>query len=375
MYIEMKILHNILFFLSVLSASCSEIPLSDSNEVNNNAVTVYFKAGSEISTRGSDLISSDNRQHVKYVQLYVFDRVTDVCVKSVNVNWIQAVGETARQSYTVKGLTKGKAYTLLAVGLDEEPALGKTTYGFPDAVVVNSTTLSGLKATLAEAEGKIKSDISRSELFSGWEEITAGTTASVTINLYRRVAGVLAYIKGIPEGVTTIRIKIYKNQYKDVPLKKKDKSNIYDAADHGEAELADSRILMSIPVNDATKNNTTLDDGHGYAVTKQAGTVLQGAYVLPMEAPASANDYTLTLETLDAGNNLLKSYPVKVLALRENGSVLTDTLMINYPLYANKIYQLGKKNETTDEPIELGEGIYITVNPDWEEIVPAIPLE
>lgn len=373
----MKIRYNILAILTVLLISCSEEKIiPDTGNREDGSVTVYFKAGGEITTRSTDLISSDNRQHAKYVHLYVFDSKGD-CVQSRDVDWNQAVGTTADQFYTLKGLDPEMKYTLLAVGLDEDlPTSGTTTYGFPEAVTENTTKLTGLMATLAD--GKKQKDIATGELFSGWESVTAGETAGVTINLYRRVAGVLAYIKDIPTDVATIQIKLYKNQYKNVPLQKADRGNKYDITDHGDKELENSQVLMNIPVNETALNNTNLNDGHGYEVSKQAGTVLQGAYVLPIEAPTNATTYTLTLETYSADNTQpLKIYNVKMLTKTEHGGVTEDCVTTNYPLYANHIYSIGKRNVTdgTDEPISLGEDdIVITVNPDWKGSE-TIPLE
>lgn len=368
----MKIIYNILAILSMLLVSCSEDRiLPDTNYQDDGTVKVYFKTGSEATTR-TNLISSDNRQHAKYVHLYVFNNAGD-CVQSTNINWAQPIGVTAEQSYSLKGLVKGQKYTLLAVGIDENPTDGKTTYGLPHAIQKNVTTLTGLMATLAD--GKTKEDIARSELFSGWIEVTAGTTAAVTINLYRRMAGVLVYIKSIPENIATIQIKLYKNQYKNVPLKKLAKDNIYDAADHGDTELADSRVLMSIPVNDATKNSLTVEDGHGGSIAKQDGTILQGAFVLPIEASEQSTTCTLTLETLDVSGAVLKTYNVKVQKTTEDDGTTVDQIMTNYPIYANHFYSIGKKNATIDEPIPLGEDIVIRVDPMWEGISDDIPLE
>lgn len=369
----MKIIYNILAILSMLLVSCSEDRiLPDTNYQDGGTIRVYLKTGSESTTR-TNLISSDNRQHAKYVHLYVFDNAGN-CVQSTNINWAQPIGTTAEQSYSLKGLVKGQKYTLLAVGIDENPTDGKTTYNLPDAIQKNVTTLTGLMATLAD--GKTKEDIARSELFSGWIEVTAGTTASATISLYRRVAGVLAYIKDIPTEVAIIQIKIYKNQYKNVPLQKVDRSNQYDTSDHGNTVLANSQVLMSIPVNTTELNKTKLGDGHGFTVTKQTGTVLQGAYVLPIEASESPDQYTMTLETYSMNSTTvpLKTYNIKMLTTTEHGSGTQETVLANYPLYANQFYSIGKKDiaNGTDEPVSLGEDLVITVNPDWEggEIFP-----
>lgn len=372
-YAEMKLKHNILLLLSVLLASCTEDGGFNPDEPASNGITVFFQAGSERMTRSTNLISSDNRQHVKYVRLYVFDTATGICLQSKDVNWNQPVGDMAKQSYKLTGLTNEKEYTLLAVGLDELPSAGTTTYGLPEAILENTTSLAGLKATLHA--GKTQADIARSELYSGWKTITAGTTTGVTLSLERRVAGILAYLKNIPPDVATIQLKLYKNQYRDVLLQKADTVNKYDSSDHGSTELADSQVILNISVNDTEKNKTEVDDGHGSILSKQAGTVLQGAYVLPIEAPVTANTYTLRLETFKADGTLLKTYFVKILAQTEQGGTPTEKPLTNYPLYANQFYSLGKKNATTDEPLALGEDTVITVNPMWEGMSDDIPLE
>lgn len=369
----MKLRYNILILLSLLLASCSDDEGLNPGRLTDNSITISFKAGSEKTTRSTNLISSDNRQHVKYVHLYVFDMATGVCVQSKDVNWNQPIGYMAEQSYKLTGLTNDKEYTLLAVGLDELPSAGTTTYGLPDAILANTTPLTGLKAMLSP--GKTQADIAASELYSGWKTIKAGTTNGVVISLDRRVAGILAYFKSIPANVATIRLKLYKNQYQNVLLQKTDTANRYDASDHGDTELADSQVIMSIAVNDTEKNKTEADDGNGYILTKLSGTVLQGAYVLPVEAPASGSIYTLSLETLKGDGTLLKTYSVKMLAKTEHNGTTTEMLMTNYPLYANQFYSIGKKNATTDEPIALGEDIVITVDPMWEGISDDIPLE
>lgn len=357
----MKVIYHILATLSLLLVGCSReyIPTQD------GTIVLDLRMGSEVNTRSTNLISSDNRQHAKYVQLYVFDN-TGLCVQSHNINWKQTIGGLAKQTYTLKGLTQGEMYTLLAVGLDEIPTESNTTtYGLPEAVLVNTTTLADLKASLAV--GKTQENIATSELFSGWESVTAGVTSGVSINLFRRVAGVLAYIKDIPANVATIQLILHKNQYVNVPLQKKGKANKYENSDHGDIEMTNSQILMSISVNNTILNQTEVLDGHGFKVSKQVGTVLQGAYLLPLEAPSTGN--TLNLVTLDALGNLLRTYQVKILTATENGGVTTEKLIKNYPFYANQFYSIGKRNlsEGIDEPLSLGnDDVVIIVNPNWE---------
>ena len=98
----MKVIYHILAILSLLLVGCSReyIPTQDAT------IVLDLRMGSEINTRSTYLISSDNRQHAKYVQLYVFDN-TGLCVQSHNIHWTQTIGGLARQTTTLKGLTTG----------------------------------------------------------------------------------------------------------------------------------------------------------------------------------------------------------------------------------------------------------------------------
>lgn len=371
----MKTFHYIPILLVLLLSACtSEELISPPEPDGQGNVTFVFKTGSELNTR-TVLSGSENQQHVEKVHLYIFSGTGDAAtyVGTKEIPWPNP-GDvsyaTTERSYSI--ILAPGAYTFLAIGLDDKSG---ATYNLPAAVAAGST-LAAAKATLAS--GKTKTDIAQSELYAGYAtapNVQASGNAAVTINLWRRVAGVLAYIKNIPGNVATIQIKLWKNQYKDVPLRKADKDNKYDISDHGNTELADSRVLMSIPVNETTKNSTTVDDGHGNTVTKQAGSVLLGAFVLPVEASEQSTTCTLTLETLDTSGAVLKTYNVKVQKTTEDDGTTVDQIITNYPIYANHFYSIGKKNATIDEPIPLGEDIVIRVDPMWEDISDDIPLE
>lgn len=162
----MKQIYHILCLLALATLGACQTGDDTNGQEENGQITIKFTA--EPLTR-TTLASSDNVQHVKYVQVYVFDgtEASAVCVASENVGWKQLQpGGTVTQYYTLKQkLDDGKTYTILAVGLDndnsEQEGAGYA-YGLPDAIKVKSTTLGDAKATLAE--GRTAANMNKAEL-------------------------------------------------------------------------------------------------------------------------------------------------------------------------------------------------------------------
>lgn len=360
----MKQIYHILCLLALATLGACQTGDDTNGQEENGQITIKFTA--EPLTR-TTLASSDNVQHVKYVQVYVFDgtEASAVCVASENVGWKQLQpGGTVTQYYTLKQkLDDGKTYTILAVGLDndnsEQEGAGYA-YGLPDAIKVKSetekgTTLGDAKATLAE--GRTAAHMNKAELFAGSNTVTVqpGANRITEITLKRRVAGVMAYFTNIPSDVKRIQLKLYDNQYKDVPLIAQ-KSN-----DYGTVQADGSTVLLDIEVNQDILKQEVVYASDGTVVgTKLPGTVLQGAYMLPMPA-APESGCTLTLVQIKSGG---KPQQENKLKLSSPASVST-----NFPIEANVFYTIGRKDAENDEPYPLGglnEGDYIYVDGNWQ---------
>lgn len=356
----MKQIYHILCLLALATLGACQTGDDTNGQEENGQITIKFTA--EPLTR-TTLASSDNVQHVKYVQVYVFEGTepSAVCVASENVGWKQLQpGGTVTQYYTLKQKLDDGKYTILAVGLDndnnsEQEGSGYA-YGLPDAIKVG-TTLGDAKATLAE--GRTAAHMNKAELFAGSNTVTVqhGANRITEITLMRRVAGVMAYFTNIPSDVERIQLKLYDNQYKDVPL------IAQTSNDYGTGQLEGSTVLLDIKVSqDILKQEVVYaSDGKTVVGTKLPGTVLQGAYMLPMPAPESG--YTLTLVQIKSGgtrqeNNL-------VLSNRATGS----TGIKNFPIEANVFYTIGRKDADHDEPYsleDLSDGDYIYVDGNWQ---------
>lgn len=370
----MKQIYHILCLLALATLGACQTGDDTNGQEENGQITIKFTA--EPLTR-TTLASSDNVQHVKYVQVYVFEgtEASAVCVASENVGWKQLQpGGTVTQYYTLKQkLDDGKTYTILAVGLDndnrdndnsEQEGAGYA-YGLPEAIkpkteTEQGTTLGDAKAKLAE--DRTAADMNKAELFAGSNTVTVqpGANSITEITLKRRVAGVMAYFTNIPSDVERIQLKLYDKQYKDVPLIAQ-KNNDYGT---GQLEEEGSTVLLNIEVSqDILKQEVVYaSDWKTVVGTKLPGTVLQGAYMLPMPAPESG--YTLTLVQIKSGG---KPQQENKLVLRSPASGSTG--IKNFPIEANVFYTIGRKDADHDEPYSLGDlsdGDYIYVDGNWQ---------
>ena len=345
-------------------------------------LTIKFTA--EPQTR-TTLTGSDNVQHVKYVQVYVFEGTEAnpakaTCVASENAGWLQTqAGGTATQYYTLKTeLTEGITYTVLAVGLDTETSGGTPTknegagyaYGLPGAIKAGETTLAKAIATLAE--GRTKADMAKAELFAGSGEVTieANTNKITEITMMRRVAGVMMYLTNIDPQVSRIVLQLHQPQNTQMPL-------MAQEPDFGSMPLTggttDDKILLDVKITPELLEAEVVTDNAGNILcTKQQGSVLAGAYMIPVNAPAASDGQapnTLTLIQYKADGNAFSRRKV----LLENPRP-EDPDNTSYAIRTNYIYSIGTKNATTDEPEDIGgkadADIYIDGNWQADIVIP-----
>lgn len=375
------------FWLSaVLIASCQqgeEIEELTEPVLQEKAkdVIINFTVAGELSVTANpastrtELPGSGNIQHVTSVQLYIFNGTGDaaVCIASEDVGWSAYFGNvpptiTATMKYHVKyeGLVKDNPYTFLAVGMD---ASSRTTYGFPAAIQVNTTTLGNAIATLSGTETSTWSNIRTSELFAGATVLTpdySGTQGNV--DLWRRVAGVMGWFTNVPAqiGTTTvaaIRVTLYTRQNKSVPLLQRVQTPVFK--DYITSPLSAStggQVLVQIPVPPGVLPVTTLS---------------KGSYVLPVPAPPAinSNDYSLKVEITDASGNTLRSARVTLSDSDDsnsstgNGTGIIDPQGVyRFPIIANHFYGIG----TPLAPINLGAistraGVRAKIMTEWED--------
>ena len=358
---------HLIFTVSILLGLLLPTACADTAEQTSDhepTLTLTFETSAARLTPRTTLTSSDNVQHVSHVQLYIYKGVTAdaPCIVSRDVHWTQPTGATARQAFSLPlstfspdGIT---TYTFLAVGLDADGAEGSAyAFGLPDAISVGSTLG---EAVARLASGRTADALAHAELFAGTATLQVQPSMDnvVTLDLYRRVAGVQVYVTDMPTGLTDLRLVLHMNQHAEVPL-----CRLADGADgtfldHGTAQVEASTILLDIPVTDETKKSSTLP---GTSLVKQEGSVIGAAYLLPLEAPQASDVCTLVLQAYK-GAALYRTYKVAL------GQEPNRTYQ--YPLRANNFYTIGVLNSDENEPASLGEAesdITIEVEPNFEK--------
>lgn len=362
---------------ALVMASCQQEESIDElisgGSSNADGVTLSFSVAGELSPR-TNLPGSDNMQHVTSVRLYIFNGTNDnaPCIASEDIGWSAYFGNnpptvTATMKYHVKyeGFVKGNPYTFLAVGLDDKSG---STYGFPNAIQVGSTVLSGAIATLAGTEASTWTSMRQSELFAGSTVLTPGTTPiQGNVDLWRRVAGVMGWFTNIPTQiggtrVTAIRITLYTQQNKSVPLLQRSQTPVFADYINSPLTITGGNVLVNIAVPTGVLPVTVLS---------------QGSYVLPVPAPTpgSAN-YTLKVELTDASGNALRSIRVTLSDSDDSNSsgeggtgIIDPDGASHFPIVANRFYGVGSKLL----PINLGGTVLrSTISADnksaWEDL-------
>ena len=361
-----NIIKTVLLVISCLVAvGCSNDDLNspDSPDDVNTKVVLTFSTSPTLITR-TVLPGLENLQHVETMQLYIFNGTGNnaMCVASEKVDWTDLAAPEGKPTVSkmhkviYNNFEPGKPYTFIAVGMDN---CSGATFALPDAVQVGKTLLGAAKAVLDS--GKTKSDIAVSELFGGAAVITPLEVGKVTgtIDLFRRVAGVMGWFTNIPRqvngtNVAYLRIELFKAQNKSIWLTKPNSAE--DVIMEPIAENDVNKVLVEIKLEEK-------DFAPGAVVSK-------GAYVLPMIAPFKTademikagyndeaiyvKDYTFQVVLADANGTVLQARKVRNSDIVQNGGTEGGTGIIEtnsayrFPINANWFYPIGSK----DKPAE-----------------------
>ncbi len=350
----------------------------ENEQTPKEGILVKLTNGSLASTKTA-LSSSANLHHVEKVYAFLYQGDTTDMTKAKYVlhedlDWspkdssdykVDAVQAKEFLLENSLNLPSGN-YTLLCVGLDDRSG---ETYGLPDAL--KDKPLSEAKAVLAT--GKKQDDIAHSELFAGWEtfEYVRGGLSEVEIEMRRRVAGVLCYLKDIPYTltdngtyrVTQVRLRLFTNQNISVSLlRPKGK----DAPDFETVPLPDGNILARFDLTEyrrqGDKNLYEIDVRQG-GPSRLPNTILMGAYLLPIRNEKTAVDSTLVVDVLGkridsvedapaegAEEVVLKSFP----AVQEEA---TGGERLQYSIHPNVIYHIGQKSSDGNTDGENNESL------------------
>ena len=346
---------------SLLATACSDVqevagPAPD----DGTQLTVKF-VGDAMGGRAtrSSLVSDDPMHHVTSARILVFDGTDGEapCVADETIyHWDELATRGDTAIYTLQtyipprtDIEEEQPYTVMAVGLDDVSAKAYTFV---------------TPATLAEAQMVLKgtqAEMAHAEFFTGQAKAPLGARLhnEAVVEMRRRVAGVMAYFNHIPKEVTRIDVVLHDqlNQHTTMPLAA---TNTYATG-----VLDNSRVLLRFEGwtdNDLKAESVTLDDGTTY--TKEPGSLLMGAYVLPVEAPDAA-----------AGGGADGQTTLQIVMYEADGSefgrknVLLPNGTRQYPLLSNFYYSIGRKNKDIDKPEDLdgkpGDS-WLYVDGDWQ---------
>lgn len=385
----MRILVYILMYgvLPFVCLSCTE-DIQPEKDKKHEAV-LWLDFGAEGAGKGgrSVLSSAEPLQHVTTACLYIYKGTGDDAslVACENLGWIEG---TYTKKYKIRYmLEEGQSYTLMAVGMDKESATAYQWPALPDEPLPGDVKLGTSKAVFNEAGGATLANLAKSEFFVGtalavyqggvlMQQHTgnADTGNEVRIEMKRRTAGILLYVKDIPctidgERTTRMELVLGSQQRSELVLRRKEASTSTPEEvvleETGVSFVSGSEILMNIPFpSEGYVENGTYQiapPAPGSGVQRLPNTLLKGVYLLPLERESGATDATLTLHIYGENDELLKSFPVQ----EKDGKAVFDVA-------SNHIYSIGIKwmdnNTENDAPISLsGDKIILDVK-DWEEV-------
>ena len=399
-----------MIWVAVLAVSCSkEEGLADQPETDSGFDLVFAAQGEDLTLSRTTLQGPEALQHVSTVYLYIFKGTGDeaTCVAEEDVDWpywenAQDGKPTLEHKYRVKymGFSAGEQYTFVAMGLDNtrtaagiEDNNSKYTYGLPKSIGVG-TKLSKLQVAVQAKCNRM--DIAKSEWFAGSLVLTGEqilTAKAETLNLYRRVAGVMGYFTDVPDGVTKLQICLYQRQntqawvlpqpeingeFKDYVYSPGENTN--QAGQNGDTgESTDWQVLVELNAED-------IEDMPGSGLGVVGSVIIGGSYVLPARA-STGEETTLCLKLIGNNGNTLtrKIYQQTAYAPVQAGLSRGETdegtgiiggeddsqgpddeeYKYHYPIIANHFYSIGTK----DNPVSLADNgeIFVIINAGWDD--------
>lgn len=342
---------------SMFLFACSGDDEKSPGEDNGNAQITFELTASGKQDNGdftrAPVYSQEATNHVTRVSVYAFmNNGTDyMYVKTFDITgWTDG---TTFKRYVVADQDKVPAgdYKFLAVGRD---ATDMYTVTMPDA----TTTFSAMSASVTAAGNE-------TEIFAGSSQTQVMDQGSrVSIEMKRKVAGILGYFKNVPQSLNGMDVRYLKLTVSNTNLQ----VNLSTGAGLTPSPLPGSYDIMNIDLMGQPIMNGvyTGNDLSGQGVVKVANSQLGGTYLIPVSG------VTLTLGLYDASNVAIKTWTVKDSA---GGASI-------FNIASNQFYSLGTKVQTgsttggtpdpgdDDSPVDLltDQNIVLTISPAWDII-------
>lgn len=339
--------------LSTLMFACSsgneDIPAGDSKALVFDLAAVN-EASEGLVSRSRPLYGQDALQEVEDVKIYVYQQsgADYVYLKTFSdITWPKG---TSFQRYTLtepNELPQGN-YQFLLVGKE-----ATTNYTMP--VPTGSSKIEDLTASIS-APGQ------ESEIFAGTKIVNVTDEgARVSIEMTRRVCGILGYFKNVPANLNGKTVK-----YLRLTVSNTD-NTVGLSTGNGSAPVGSSYNIIDVDLLATQAVNGEVfvgNDLSAQGVAKVANSQLFGKFLLPIKS------VTMTLGLYDNTNALIKSWQVE-----DNGNTILN-------LDANHFYAMGRKVSQSntdggtpepgddDAPVDLltDQVIAITINANWSVI-------
>ncbi len=198
------------------------------------------------------------------------------------------------------------------------------------------------------------------DIYSGYSEVSIVDGARVSIDMRRKVAGVIGYFTNVPHTIGTQTVR-----YLRLSINKVNKAvRLGDGAGVPVAEAAYDIMNIDLSTQNVENGVYSGNDLSAQNVTKLPNSQLSGMYLMPVSS------VTLTLGLYEEDNT-----PVKTWEVRMNGAT-------SFHLEANSLYTLGQKVQATStdngtpDPNDDDEGvnllndkvIAISISPAWEVV-------
>lgn len=350
-----------LWFLAMASAfffACSDsndpAPAVD-NEIPEGSVVFDISAVNKLSdgigSRGN-VYSQDATQHVTRVVVHAFKESGSDFVYSKTYTIAGWSDGTTLKRYVVGDNEKLPAgnYKFLAIGRD-----ASDNFTVSDPAVVNS--YSAMLASITNSGDE-------TEIFAGSTTAPVLDKGSrVSIEMTRKVAGVLGYFKNVPQNINGTVVKYLRL----TATNSNQQVNLTNGVGINSAVAAYKIIDMDLSGQTVSNGVYTGNDLSSQGVVKVTNSQLSGSYFMPVSG------INLTLGLYDASNNPLQTW---VVTDASNGNTNTFNIM------ANHFYSLGMKAKAgnvdggtpdpgdDDDPIDLltDQNIVVTISPAWELI-------
>lgn len=342
-----------LMMASALLCACSnnDDSLPKEDDLNGSA-TFELSAVNELSNgmnARANLYSQEGTQHITRVNVHAFKD--------------NGSGQyTFAKTYEITGWSDGtvlKRFPIpednkLAEGSYKFLAVGQDQTDFYTVDTPSSSTIFSDMGAEVDANGN------ESEIFAGTADAAIAQGTRVSIQMTRKVAGVLGYFKNVPEMIGSNAVKSIRLIATDANTRVNLTTGI------GVSTNTTPYTVLNISLDGQTVSNGvyTSIDMSGQGVDKVPNSQLAGTFMIPV------GSIQLTLGLYDGSGVALKTWVVK------------DGIADTFSILANHFYSLGIKAQTgntnggttdpadDDAPIDLltDQSIVITVSPAWELI-------